>query len=267
MPERVHEERPLVSIITVVFNGEKYLEATIKSVFAQTYDQVEYIIIDGASTDTTPSIIRRYEEKIAHWVSEKDEGIYDAMNKGLSLASGKIIAILNADDWYEPNAVELSVEAILEHDVDYSYASVIYHDGTRVGDIHPLAQNKFLPKAYFEMPYPHITAFIKREIYDKIGTFDTSFKVAGDHDLALRIILEGYKGVEVRESIAHIVAGGVSSDFKANLESSHVARKHGVTFFVASYSLIVQYLKYRLAALLPVRFMQSLQKLKGSRFS
>lgn len=102
---------PLVSIITVVFNGEKYLEQTILSVLNQTYSNIEYIIIDGGSSDATLDIINKYTDKIDYWVSEPDSGIYDAMNKGISLATGQLIGIINSDDWYELDAVEEIVRA------------------------------------------------------------------------------------------------------------------------------------------------------------
>jgi glycosyltransferase involved in cell wall biosynthesis len=104
---KLHERsEPLVSIITVVFNGERYLEETIKSVINQTYKNIEYIIIDGGSTDNTLNIIKKYEDKIDYWISEKDKGIYDAINKGIKLSRGELIGIINADDYYEIDVLE-----------------------------------------------------------------------------------------------------------------------------------------------------------------
>ena len=103
------QSKPLVTIITVVLNGEDYLEQTIKSVINQTYDNIEYIVIDGGSRDKTKDIIKLYDSVIDYWVSEEDKGISDAFNKGISLATGEIIGILNASDWYENDAVETIV--------------------------------------------------------------------------------------------------------------------------------------------------------------
>ena len=105
-------KKPLVSVITVTYNAKSYLEQTIQSVFAQTYPHIEYIIIDGASTDGTLDIIKRHEKKIAFWVSEKDNGIYDAMNKGIRAANGELIGIINASDYYEPDTISEVVKHI-----------------------------------------------------------------------------------------------------------------------------------------------------------
>ena len=97
---------PVISIITITYNGEKHIEQTIQSVLGQTYPNIQYIIIDGGSTDQTLSIIKKYEQKLYYWVSEKDKGISDAFNKGIAKATGEIVGIINADDWYEPAALE-----------------------------------------------------------------------------------------------------------------------------------------------------------------
>ena len=107
------EDRPLVSIITVSYNAEKTIEQTILSVLNQTYTNIEYIIIDGKSTDGTNEIIQKYKDKIAYYVSEKDSGIYNAMNKGIKAANGLLIGIVNSDDFYELDAVEINVKHYL----------------------------------------------------------------------------------------------------------------------------------------------------------
>src|SRR5688500_14665300 len=114
------ENTPLVSVITVVYYGEKYIDAVIKSVLNQTYNYIEYIIIDGGSSDNTISIIKKYERQISFWVSENDEGISDAFNKGITKARGEIIGIINSDDWYEKDAVEKVVANSKNADVIYS---------------------------------------------------------------------------------------------------------------------------------------------------
>lgn len=260
------KSNPLVTIITVAFNADKTIEKTIQSVLNQSYKNIEYIIVDGASSDKTVDIINRYDDYISYWISEPDHGIYDAMNKGLAKATGEIIAIINADDWYEENAVELSVETIIKHNADYSYASILHHAHKKIGRISPIEYGSFTKKAFFEMPYPHISAFIKREVYEEVGFFDTSFKIAGDHDLALKVILHGYRGVEVNQVIAHALADGVSSDFKANMESFKVARQHAAPLFVSLLKLTKQFIVYIAMKYLPTEIIKKLQKLKKSRF-
>ncbi len=107
---------PLISIITVVYNGEKYLKQAIESVINQTYKNIEYIIIDGGSTDNTLNIIKNYHQNISKWVSEPDNGLYDAMNKGIKLATGELIGMVNSDDWSELTAVEIIVNEYLKND-------------------------------------------------------------------------------------------------------------------------------------------------------
>src|SRR5262245_19759519 len=111
--------KPLVSIITVAYNADRFIEKTIQSVLSQTYSPIEYIIIDGGSTDNTADVIKKYADRIAYWYSEKDNGISDAFNKGLNKATGDIIGIINADDWYESDTIEKVVNNFGDSDVTY----------------------------------------------------------------------------------------------------------------------------------------------------
>lgn len=117
-----------VSIITVVYNGVKNIEQTIKSVLHQTYSNIEYIVIDGGSTDGSLDIIKKYSDSISYWVSEADKGIYDAMNKGISKATGDLIGIINSDDWYEPDAIMNMVTAYEENTVLYGIIRTICNE-------------------------------------------------------------------------------------------------------------------------------------------
>jgi len=257
------KQEPLVSIITVVYNGEKHLEKTIQSVLNQTYDNIEYIIIDGGSSDGTLDIIKKYEHAIDYWVSEKDEGIYDAMNKGLQVARGDYIAILNADDYYEQNAVTLSLACIKKNQADYSVANAKFvHADSFIRPIFPLKEKHI----YQEMPYPHVTAFISKKVYKTVGLFDTHFKIAGDHDMALRIHLAGFRGCYVNALIAQLEEGGVSGSTKSNKESTKVAIKQGKNKLHAYGTYYFQLLKMHLYNLLPQPLIRSIQKLKKSRF-
>ena len=255
--------KPLISIITAVYNGEKHLEETIQSVLAQSYKNIEYIIIDGASTDATVDIIKKYEDKINYWVSEKDAGVYEAMNKGLEAAKGDYVAILNADDYYTPDAMTLSMEKIMETKSDYSVANVEYVNSKNViTPIYPLHEAHI----YQEMPYPHVSAVISSKAYKDVGLFDTSFRIAGDHDMALRIHLKGYKACYVNKVIAQLVEGGISSGVESNKESLHVAIKNGKSNISAWATYVNQILKVSMVKVLPSFLVKQIQGLKGSRF-
>ena len=151
--------RPLVSVITVVLNGEKYLEQTIKSVLSQTYNNIEYIIIDGQSKDKTLDIIKKHETKIDYWLSEKDGGIYYAMNKGIANANGDIIGILNADDFYSQDTILNVVNTFLNTDADVFHGDIIFLNDkqeTRMQpDIHKMMQQ---PSVF------HPTCFVKKHL-------------------------------------------------------------------------------------------------------
>lgn len=261
--KKSYENKPLVSVITAVYNGEKFLEKTIQSVLDQTYENIEYIVIDGGSTDGTIDIIKKYEDRISYWVSEPDKGVYEAMNKGLKVTTGEYIAILNADDYYTPDAIALSIEKIIDAKSDYSIANVEYVNNKGViKSIYPLKENHI----YQEMPYPHVSAFISSETYKKVGLFDTSFKIAGDHDMAVRIHMQGYKVCYVDKSIAYLEEGGISSGIDSNRESRQVAIKNGKTMTVAWSTYILQLLKVNGIKILPASIVKQLQKYKGSRF-
>lgn len=258
-----YEDRPLVSVVTVVYNTEKFLEESIESVITQSYENVEYIIIDGGSSDGTVDIIKKYEDKIDYWVSERDRGIYNAMNKGLQVASGEYIAILNADDYYNQDAIKLSIENILSSGSDYSYAEVRFvNSSSRIKPIYPLIEGKI----YQEMPYPHVSAFINAEIYKRVGLFDEEFQIAGDHDMALRIHLAGYRASYLELEVARLEPDGISNGVQSNRESLLVAIKNGKSSSLAKLSYLEQKSKLYIARNLPTNLLKIIQNVKGSRF-
>ena len=173
--------QPLVSIITVVFNGDKYLEQTIKSVLSQTYPKVEYIIIDGGSTDNSVSIIKKYADQIAYWISEPDAGISAAFNKGIHRATGEIIGLINADDWFEIDAIEKVVASAKNNDVVYGNMTY-WKNGSKDAVVH--GRHDYLNH---EMSVNHPTVFVKKHCYHRYGYFDTAYKYAMDYDFLLRL--------------------------------------------------------------------------------
>jgi len=214
--KKTYPDKPLISVITVVFNGEKYLEETILSVINQTYDNVEYIIIDGGSTDGTLDIIKKYEDYIDYWVSEKDNGIYDAMNKGIDVANGDWINFMNADDiFYSTSVLEVVAQAILKttanHVVVYGKLNLINSKNTVVATLSndwELAKQGLKTKT----TVPHQAAFISTKRILEVGKFNTKYKISGDYDLNLRV-LDGHEALFIDDLVvAGMRLGGVSSN-------------------------------------------------------
>jgi glycosyltransferase involved in cell wall biosynthesis len=194
-----------VSIITVCLNSEKTIEQTIQSVINQTYPNIEYIIIDGKSTDRTLEIIDRYKDKISILVSEKDAGIYYAMNKGLKLATGELIGIINSDDWYEPDAVETIVNTFLEdRTAQIFYGNINFYDKDKFIGIR---YSSSLKELHTWMAIPHPTVFIKSEVYKKYG-FNIKYKIGADHDLMLKLYTKNYTFRYVNKIISSYRIGG-----------------------------------------------------------
>lgn len=195
------EGKPLINIITVVFNGEKFLEETIQSVINQTYDNVEYIIIDGGSTDSTVDIIKKYKDQIDYWVSERDKGIYDAMNKGIDAANGDWINFMNGGDWfYDKNVLENIFingnyldETVIHGKVALSYKNdlIAYYGNSKI--------------------IPHQGAFFKANIMKKLK-FNTDYKIFADGECLSRMQkLEGYKSKFIDTVIANFELGGIGN--------------------------------------------------------
>lgn len=197
----------LVSVVTIVYNGEKFLEHTINSVLAQTHPNVEYIIIDGGSTDGSLAIINKYDNQIAYWKSEPDKGISDAFNKGIALAKGELIGILNADDWYEPEAVARIVACYQPHSVIFGSLQYWNEDGSK--DVQAAPNLGFMP---YEMSLNHPAVFVSSSLYRQYGVFDLDYKLAMDYHLLLRFYKAGVNFIPVDGIIANMRHGGASSD-------------------------------------------------------
>ncbi len=180
-----------ISIITTCFNSAETIEDTIQSVLNQTYTNIEYIIIDGKSTDATLSIINKYRSKIAKVISEPDKGIYDAMNKGVEVATGEIIGILNSDDLYaDKKVIEDVVNKFTKNKPDALYADLIYVDRNNLGKTIRYWKSNNYKKGDFKkgwMP-PHPTFFVKKKCYDTLGKYNIKLKSAADYELMLRFI-------------------------------------------------------------------------------
>jgi len=215
-------ENMKVSVITVVYNNIETISDAIDSVLQQEYDNIEYIIIDGKSNDGTVEIISRYGDKIDIFISEKDDGIYDAINKGIRLANGDIIGLLHSDDIFtDENVISRVVEPFFDLGIDSIYSDLVYvdkHDQNKIirkwisGNYN---RNKFI---YGWMP-PHPTFFVKRILFERYGYYDTSFGSAADYELILRFMYKyGITTYYIPKILVKMRIGGKSnSNFKNRL--------------------------------------------------
>lgn len=216
-----------ISIITVIWNNKKTIKDAIDSVLGQTYKDIEYIIVDGASTDGTVEVVQSYGDKITKFISEPDKGLYDAMSKGLSLATGEIVGILNSDDVYFDNKVIKKIASKLEREnVDSVYGDLFYVKEDDLNSVVRYWKSSDFQKGSFAKGWhpPHPTFFVKKEIYQQYGYFDLNMKVSADFELMIRF-LEKYNistsylpevivrmriGGESNRSIKNIIAGNKS---------------------------------------------------------
>ena len=198
-----------ISIITVTKNSENFLEECILSLDKQSYRNYEHIIIDGCSTDNTINLIKKYKDKIAYWISEKDEGLYDAMNKGIKKCSGDIIGILNSDDIYYPQALKIVNEYFnLNKELDFLFGSV-----NKYKLLHGYKPKKI--KWSFGFYTSHsVGFFIKRKSQLKVGLYNLKYKYSSDYDLFYRMIVHfKLKGIATKkeEILGKFRSGGIST--------------------------------------------------------
>lgn len=234
---------PLISIITVVYNGEKYLEQTINSVIKQTYKNIEYIIIDGGSKDGTLNIIKKYEEHIAYWVSEPDRGLYDAMNKGIAIAQGELIGMINSDDWYELDAVETMVSAYIKNptkNIFHADQYNVYEDGSRKVRQYNPSVFKF---KYYAMTYHHPSMFITSNEYKK-HRYNTELRVLSDYQFVLESLFREPDGLEyIEKTIVNYRLDGISAQIslkKALIEGFKARKLAKMSFIENIFSFLLR---------------------------
>lgn len=202
-----------ISIITITFNSTKTIQRALESVQSQTYKDIEHIVVDGASKDGTKERIEAYAK--AHpnvrWISEPDEGIYNAINKGIAMATGDVIGFLHSDDvFHSADSIEKIAETFANTDTDVVYGDLQYcHEGKVV---RRWKSNAFHPRAlkYGWMP-PHPTVYVRREVYEQVGKYDEWFRISADYDMMLRIFTGGYTSHYIPEVLVSMETGGASN--------------------------------------------------------
>lgn len=204
-----------VSIITVVYNNVQTLRDTIESVLAQEYPHIEYIVVDGQSTDGTVELVQSYGSRIGKFISEPDKGLYDAINKGISVASGDVIGLLHSDDlFYDNKAVRKIARAFEQQAVDSVYADLHYVDKVDTGRVIRNWQSGEYKRKRFQtgwMP-PHPTFYVKKEVYEQHGLYDTEFKSAADYELMLRLLYKyGISTAYIPDTLVKMRVGGESN--------------------------------------------------------
>ncbi len=220
----MNQIKPKITVITVCKNSDRTIEQTIQSVITQNYSDLEYIVVDGRSTDKTVDIIHKYEKYISCWSSESDTGIYDAMNKGIKMATGDYVAFLNSDDWYNEGAIQYVAEDIMKYGADVSSFSMNVYDGDEQlewGD----AFSKDIKNIRIAMCRCHQAIFARRVLFEKYGAFNVKYKVSADYDWLLRLY---DNGVDIRYDSYAIVnyrLGGVSDyrDIEMRREAQAIA--------------------------------------------
>jgi glycosyltransferase involved in cell wall biosynthesis len=221
---------PRVTIVTVVRNRAPTLARTIESVLAQTYPEVECIVIDGASTDGTVEVLRRYADRLAYWISEPDRGISDAFNKGTAVASGDFVGLLNADDWMKPEQIERAIAALDRTGADFVFGDLIYHDPAG-RPLHRIRGDPHYARALARgMPdVNHPTLLARRVVYERVGGFDPALRFAMDYDWLLRAHRAGFRGTYAPDVVGHMTLAGASDrDYLRALgEVRDIAIAHG----------------------------------------
>jgi glycosyltransferase involved in cell wall biosynthesis len=226
-----------VSLITVCYNAAPLIRSCIDSVLAQDHPDIEYIIVDGNSSDGTQDIVKSYGGRIAKFISEKDKGLYDAMNKGIGMATGEVVGIINADDFYaSPGVISRVAREFTDKQADAVFGDIVY---VREGDLEKVIRY-FPGKGNWPADFtrglmpPHPSFFVRRRLYEQIGVFDTSYKICADFDLMVRFLYKGAAPFSyVPETFLRMRAGGSStqglrSTLTINQEMLRSLRSHGV---------------------------------------
>lgn len=224
-----------VSIITTCYNRETTIRDCIESLLSQDYPDIEYIVVDGASEDSSLSIINEYKNRITKIVSEPDKGMYEAINKGIRMATGDIIGLLHSDDfYYKPDRISLIVKEMIDTGADIVYGNGLYVDKCDPSKIVRKWMSKKYSKPRMKLGWLplHPTVYVRRECFDKCGLYDESFRIAADSDFLIRYLYkENFKVGYLKRYIVRMRMGGLSTDPKEMkqkwAEDIRLYRNHG----------------------------------------
>jgi len=227
-----------LSIITVCFNSASTIRDTIESVLSQDYGDIEYIVVDGGSRDGTQAIVESYGDRISRFVSEPDKGLYDAMNKGVAMATGAVVGILNSDDFYESTTSLSSVAKAFERrpESDAVFGDVVFVNPT---DLHKVTRfyraNRFAPwKLRFGWMPPHPATFIRKSAYNVVGQYSLKYRISADYEFFVRLFkVHALKYSYINQVLVRMRSGGAStaglrSSLKLNLEIVNACRTNGL---------------------------------------
>lgn len=251
-----------ISVITVTYNSAATLADTLDSVLAQDYPEVEHVLVDGASKDSTVEIIRRYPH-VQNWISEPDKGLYDAINKGIRMATGDIIGILNSDDFFPRKDILSTIAQQFEQQaVDAVYGDIAFvHPGDLERVVRHYSAKRFHPGrfAYGFMP-PHPSFYVRRERYQQLGVYQTDYKIAADYELLMRFLYRNkIPAAYIPEVLVYMRTGGVSNEnlmsrVKLNQEIIRACKENGVdtnmvTLSFKYFTKIFEFIKPRIRAI------------------
>jgi len=229
-------DKPLVSIVTVCLNGERYIEDAITSVLKQTYDNIEYIVVDGGSRDMTIEILKKYEDNIDYWISEPDRGIYDALNKGIAAANGEWVGAIHSDDWYHPRAVDYIVDSYRKNpEADVIYGDLLYvrQEGAYLTEEDCDVDGKYMTRIgthenmLEKWKLYHPTCFVKKSNYLQYR-FDPNLKLSGDYDLMLSFYQANKNFLYTKNPIAYFRPVGTTerTQYLSVLENFRIRKKY-----------------------------------------
>lgn len=226
-----------ISIVTATFNSARTIADTLDSIAEQAFDNVEHIVIDGQSRDGTLPILYSRKDRISRIVSEPDRGIYDAMNKGIALATGDVVGLLNSDDVFaDRNSLLAVASAMQDADIDCCYGDLVYVDSSDLGRIIRYWKSRPFAPGLFRKGWvpPHPTFYVRRHVYERYGGFDLTYRLAADFELMLRFLEKHrVRSVHIPRVLVKMRLGGatnrsLSNIWRQNVEIYRSARKHGI---------------------------------------